>query len=281
MEAVVTPNSNFTGQKIRNIGLNRRYGIFVLAARRLGSGHHIYNLRDLVLRSGDVLLIQGAHEALQSLQESGDVLLIEGVEKTLTLPRKAPLAVLILAAVVILAATGVANIVFLAFAGVALMLLTRCLNFAQAARALDSSVLLLLAAMIPVGIAMEKTGLAALLADWVGDVAGKYGPVALISCFYLLTTTITEFMSNNAAAVLMTPIAFATASQLGIDPKPLLIAITFGASASFATPIGYQTNTLVMGPGGYYFSDFLKIGVPMNIVMWITASIFIPIFWPL
>ncbi len=281
MEAVVTPNSRFLGQKIRDVGLSRQYGVYVLAARRLGSGHHIYNLRDFVLRSGDVLLIQGDLASLHALQESGDILLIEGVEKTLTLPGKAPVAVAILTSVVVLAALGVAPIVFLAFAGVGIMLLSGCLKLAQANRALDSSVLFLLAAMIPMGQAMEKTGLASLIANWVVDVAGSHGPVVLISCFYLVTNVLTEFMSNNATAVLMTPVALAVASGLGVDPKALLIAITFGASASFSTPIGYQTNTLVMGPGGYFFRDFLKIGLPLNILLWIVASILIPVFWPL
>jgi di/tricarboxylate transporter len=134
--------------------------------------------------------------------------------------------------------------------------------------------------MIPLGLAMEKTGLAREIAELVVGFAGPYGPVVLISSFYLLTSLLTEVLSNNAAAVLLTPICLGVAASMGIDPKPLLIAVTFGASASFATPIGYQTNTMVMGPGGYLFRDFLRVGLPLNVAMWVVATLLIPMFWP-
>jgi len=208
-------------------------------------------------------------------------LLIEGVEETLTFPRKAPIALSIMVAVVLLASFGVAPIVVLALAGVGLMLTTRCLNIAEATRALDSSVLLLLAGLIPMGIAMQKTGLADAIAHLTVEVAGAYGPLVLVSAVYLLTSVLTEFLSNSASVVLLTPIGLSVAAQLGLDPKALLIAIAFGASASFATPIGYQTNTLVMGPGGYHFVDFLRMGLPLNMILWIFASMLIPVFWPM
>ena len=278
VEAVITPGSNFLHHKVQDLGLNRRLGIRVLALRRLGR-HHQYKLRSLGVRSGDVLLLQGERDALRNLQEEGDVLLIEGVEQTLTFPDKAPLALGILLTVVGLAAGDVAPLVLLALAGVGAMLLTGCLTIPLATRALDSSVLFLLAGMIPLGVAMEKAGLAAVIADFVVGIAGPYGPVVMIGAVYLLTSVLTEVLSNNAAAVLLTPICLGIAVQLGIDPKPLLVAITFGASASFATPIGYQTNTMVMGPGGYLFRDFLRIGVPLNILLAIVATLLIPLFW--
>jgi di/tricarboxylate transporter len=250
-----------------------------LAVRRLGR-HHQYELRRLRLHAGDVLLLQGQREALRGLQEEGEVLLIEGVERTLTFSRKAPLAIGILLAVVALAALDIAPIVLLAFAGVGMMLLTKCLTLPDATRALDSSVLLLLAGMIPLGLAMEKSGLARLISEAVVGFAGPLGPVFLIGSFYLLTSLLTEVLSNNAAAVLLTPICLGVAATTGMDPKPLLIAVTFGASASFATPIGYQTNTMVMGPGGYLFRDYLRVGVPMNLLLWIVATLLIPWIWP-
>jgi di/tricarboxylate transporter len=279
VEAVITPNSRFLHRKVRDLGLSRRLGIHVLAVRRLGR-HHQYNLRDLHLISGDVLLLQGEQRSLRGLQEEGDVLLVEGVEHTLTFPRKAPVALAILVAVVALAALNVAPIVLLSLAGVAAMLATGCLTLTRATRALDSSVLFLLAGVIPLGLAMERTGLAASIAVLVGEVAGSRGPLVLIGMFYLMTSLLTEFLSNNAAAVFFTPICLGVAAQMGIDPKPLLIAVTFGASASFSTPIGYQTNTMVMGPGGYAFRDYLRAGVPLNLIMWGTATLLIPIFWP-
>lgn len=278
VEAVIAPNSRLVRRRVRDLRLDRRFGVRVVAVRRQGRPHR-FDLQSLDIRSGDVLLLQGEERSLQSVQDEGDVLLIEGVEKTLTFPRKAPLAIAILAAVVTLAATGVAPLVLLAFAGVGLMLLTGCLTLPHATRALEPSVLILLAAMIPLGLAMEKAGLAEVIADGVVDFAGPHGPIFLIGAFYLLTSFLTEVLSNNAAAVLLTPICLGTASKLGMAPEPLLVALAFGASASFATPVGYQTNTMVMGPGGYKFRDYLKVGLPMNLLMAIVATLVIPLFW--
>jgi di/tricarboxylate transporter len=284
-EAVVTPASRFVGQRVRSLGLSRKHGIQVLAIRRLGRQHQ-YQLRELRLHAGDVLLVQGEPADLRVVHEEGDFLLIEGVERTLTFPEKAPLAVGILAAVVLLAALDVAPIVLLALAGVGLMIATRCLATRDALRAVDPEVVLLLAGTIPLGVALEKTGLAGRLAErlvWFAgpDVAtSATAGILLIGAVYLLTSLLTEMLSNNAAAVLLTPIALGLAVQAGIDPKPLLIAVAFGASASFATPIGYQTNTLVMGPGGYRFSDYLRVGAPLNLLMAAAAALLIPVFWP-
>jgi di/tricarboxylate transporter len=278
VEAVITPNSKFQGEEIRDLGLNRKLGINVLALRRMGQ-HHQYNLRDFVLRSGDVILLQGERAALSRIQEDGDVLLIEGVERSLTFPRQAPIAVGILMVVVALSAFNVAPILILSLAGVAAMLVTGCLNVAHATRALDTGVLFILAGMIPLGQAISRLGLDRMVADAVVDCAGSAGPHVLISAMYLLTTILTAFLSNNAAAVLLAPICFGIASHLQIDPRPLLVAVAFGGSASFATPIGYQTNTMVMGPGAYRFMDYVRFGGPLNLLLWIVASILIPIFW--
>jgi len=278
-EAVVTPNSRFVGRRVRDLGLSRRHGIHVLAVRRLGRQHH-KNLRVQRLDAGDVLLLQGEPTALRTIHDMGDVLLMQAAESQLTIPKKAPLAIAILLGVVALGASGAAPFALLAIAGAVAMLLTGCLTVRNATRALDPSVLLLLAGMIPLGLAMEHSGLAAVLADQVVAATGDAAPWVLVAAFYLLTSVLTEFVSNNATAVLMTPICFVIAEQLGMDPKPLLIAVTFAASACFSTPIGYQTNTMVMGPGGYTFRDYLKVGLPLNITLWIVASALIPIIWP-
>ncbi|MEZ5064264.1 MAG: SLC13 family permease [bacterium] len=278
VEAVILPNSLFQHRKVRDLGLSRLRGIQVLAVRRLGA-HHQTELREMALQSGDVLLLQGEPESLRALQNDGDVLLIEGVERTLTFPARAPIAIATLVAVVALAAMNVAPILLLSLAGAGAVILTGCLSVPRAIRALDTSVLLLLAAMIPAGLAMERTGLAAAIAEHVVGFAGPHGPFVLVSALYLLTSLLTEVLSNNAAAVLLTPIVLQVAASLGLDPKPLLVAVAFGASASFATPIGYQTNTMVMGPGGYRFQDYLRVGLPMNALMWIVATVLIPRFW--
>lgn len=277
-EAVITPSSRFVGRPVRELGLSRRHGVHVIAIRRLGRQHQ-YNLRRLRLRPGDVLLLQGEPAALRGIHDEGDFLLIEGIERTLTFPRKAPLAIGILVVVVALASLNVAPFALLALAGAAAMLVGGCMGVRDATRALDPAVLLLIAAMIPLGSAMEEAGLATVIAEGVVSLAGAAGPVVLVSALYLLTSVMTEFLSNNAAAVLLTPICLQIAARMGIAPEPLLIAITFGASASFATPIGYQTNTMVMGPGGYTFRDYLRVGVPLNLILWLAASLLIPYFW--
>lgn len=278
-EAVVTPNSGFRHRRVQDLGLSRRFGVQVLALRRLGRQHQ-YNLRSLHIHTGDVLLIQGEPSSLRSLQEDGDLLLVQGAERSLTKPRKAPVAVAILAITIALATLGAAPIAVLGVGGVAAMILTGCLDMRDATRALDASVLLLIAASIPLGIAMERVGLTDQIAGLLTTVSGGAGIFVLVGTVYLATSLFTEVLSNNAAAVLLVPIAMSIAQQLGIDAKPLLVAIAFGASASFATPIGYQTNTLVMGPGGYSFKDYLRIGVPLNILLWLTATALIPLFWP-
>ena len=227
-----------------------------------------------------MLLVQGEEQALVELQNTGSVLLIEGVDKMIRFSSKAPIAAGILAAVVLLAGLRVLPVSVAALGGASAMLLFGCLRFRGAMRSLDSSVLLIIAGMLPLGLAMEKTGLAELLARTVLGLAQDFGPVVLIGALYLITSILTAFLTNTAAAVLIAPIVVQIAAETGIDPKPLLVAITFGASASFFTPIGYQTNLLVMGPGGYLFRDYLRIGLLLNLVLWLAAMLLIPFFWP-
>lgn len=279
-EAVITPNSPFHNQKLSEIGLHRHYGIKVLAIQRMGR-HLQVRLRGMPLQEGDVMLIQGEESQLRELQNSGAVLLIEGVDQTIRFSAKAPLAVGILATVVGLATFGRLPISVVTLGGACVMLLTRCLRFRGALRSLDSSVLLMIAGALPLGLAMEKTGMAELLARTILGVASNLGPVALIGALYLVTSILTAFLSNTATAVLLAPIVLKMAAETGLNPKPMLVAVTFGASASFFTPIGYQTNLIVMGPGGYLFRDYLKIGLALTLIMWLAATIMIPFFWPL
>ncbi len=279
-ELVITPTSPIVNRKLRHVGLNRKHGVTVLGVLRLGRQHR-YKIRDLVLRTGDVLLVQGEARALHALQEGHAGFLVEGVEQTLRFPHKAPLALAIMGTVVALAAFGVLPIAALALGGVVAMILTRCIGVADASASLESSVLLLLAGTIPLGLAIAKTGMAEAAARWLIDLAEPFGPVALVAALYLATSALTEILSNNATAVLLTPIALGIAAATGIDPRPLLMTVAFAASASFATPIGYQTNTIVVGPGGYRFADYLRFGLPLNLILWVTAVIMIPLLWPL
>jgi len=214
------------------------------------------------------------------LRATGNVLIVEGVDQTVHRSGKMPLALGIMALVVGTAAIFELPLATAALGGACLMLITRCLRLDEAIRSLDFSTLLLLAGTIPLGLAMTKTGLAPLIVDGLMDLVGDSSPRVVMSSLYLVTAILTSFLSNHATAVLLTPLAIDLAGVIQIDPRPLLMAIAFGASACFATPIGYQTNAIVMGPGGYTFGDYLRIGVPLTLVMWVTATVLLPVFWP-
>lgn len=280
VEAVVLPTSPLNGQLVKGLELNRLYGIKIM-----GVQHHMRHesapLRAMRLEGGDVLLLQGTVEALHTASELNKLLLVEGIEHSILRLGKYRIAFLIMLAVVALATLTAIPIVILAFAGAGLMILSRCLRADEALRALDAPTLLLLAATIPLGAALESTGLATAAVDSLLYWAGDLKPVLFLSLFYLLTHLLTQIISNNAAVVLFTPIGLNLAATLGVNPTPLLMAIAFGASASFLTPMGYQTNAIVMGPGGYTFTDYLRIGLPLSLLMWLVASIGIPLIWHL
>jgi di/tricarboxylate transporter len=160
------------------------------------------------------------------------------------------------------------------------MVLSRCISLEEAYKAINWKVIFLLGGILPLGIALQESGTAELLVDSFLQPLVKFGPVIILALLYLITALMTETMSNNAAAILLAPIAFSIAESLGTSPRPFLIAITFAASTSFATPIGYQTNTMIYAPGGYRFYDYAKIGIPLNLLFWIIAVLFIPVFWP-
>ncbi len=280
VEAVVLPESPFVGRPLGRLGLYQSYGVAVMGVQRQGR-QRVRGLRALPLQNGDVLLLQGLPQGLQKLREVGRLLLVEGVEQTILRSAKNKQAILIMLGVVFAATLTDLPISILALSGAVLMVVTRCLHPEEAMHALDAPTLFLLAGTIPLGLAIESTGMAAGIVSTVIGISGGAAPIVFLSIFYLLTSMLTEVISNNAVAVLLTPIALQLAVTLGIDPKPLLVAIAFGASASFMTPMGYQTNAIVMGPGGYSFKDYLKFGLPLNLMMWIVATIAIPIFWPL
>ncbi|MCZ6792642.1 MAG: SLC13 family permease [Planctomycetota bacterium] len=281
-EAVILPDSPFEGLTVSELGLNRRFGVKVMAVQRQGR-HHRYRIRAMRLHGGDVLLIQADNTGLNALRETEGMLVVEGVDRTVVRPRKAPVAVAILVGVVLLASLNLPflPVAIVALGGAALMMVTRCLRVDEAFRSLDGSVLLILAATIPLGLALERTHLAEQIVRLVIELFGVGHPRLFLSMFFLLTSLLTAVLSNNAVAVLMVPIALRFAVELNINHEALLMAVCFGASASFFTPIGYQTNIIVMGPGGYTFRDYLKIGVPMTILMWLAATLLIPLFWPL
>lgn len=280
VEAVVLPDSYFIGRVVPDLGLNRLYGVKVMAIQRHGRQHR-YQIRTMRLTSGDVLLLHADDHGIGALRETGAVLIVEGVEQTVHRRRKRRYAVGIVAAVIASAAFFGIPLAISALAGAALMIVTRCIRVDEAARSLDLATLLLLAGTIPLGIAMLNTGMAPRIVEGITGAVGVEHPVIIISALYLLTAILTSFLSNTAAAVLLTPLAIDLGIAMNIEPQPLLMAVAFGASACFATPIGYQTNAIVMGPGGYTFGDYLRIGIPLTIILWIAATVLIPLFWPI
>lgn len=279
MEAVVAPYSVLDGRSVRGIRFKDNFGATVLAIRHHGELVH-ENLNARILRGGDMLLLKVRTDSFKRLRDSPAFVMLSDVGLSTFRTQKLLTALAIIAAVVGAAALNVVPIVISAISGCALLILTGCLTMEEAYQAVEWKIIFLLAGVLTLGVALEKTGTALLLSNWLIATVGLWGPIALVSVFYLITSLLTEAMSNNATAALLTPIAIAAAQSLEVDPRPFLMAITFAASASFMTPVGYQTNTLIYGPGQYTFKDFLRVGAPLNILFWILATIFIPVFWP-
>ncbi len=281
VEALISPRCNLVGKTLGDLHLRRRFGVYVIALHRPRAPQAFTQLDEVAIRIGDTLLIEGAPEDIQALARETE--LVEITEPTVRSFRRgrAPIAILTLAVVVTLAGLGFAPIAALGMIGAAIVLITGCIDADEAFAAVDGKLLALIFSMLAIGAAMEESGTVALIANGVAPYLSHVHPFLVVWSIYLLTSVLTELVSNNAVAVVVTPIAIAVASSLGIDPRPLVVAVMVAASASFATPIGYQTNTLVYGPGGYEFSDYLKIGIPLNLSIGILASFMIPMFWPL
>jgi len=278
-EAVVLPDSRFCGRRLGALALHTRYGVKVLSIQR-GGEHQQQNLRNTILEAGDVLLVQASDTGFAALRDTEAVLIMEGLDQTIRRQKRVWVAVAIVTAVVFGAAITGMPIVAFALAGAALMIGTRCLRVDEATRSLDVPVLLLLVGTIPLGVALGQTGVTADFVKWLLATVGDMHPAIILSVLYLFTSVVTEFLSNKATAILLAPVALELAAQLGVSNQPFLFAICFAASASFMTPFGYPTNLIVMGPGGYKFMDYVRIGVPLNLIVWVLASLLIPFFWP-
>ena len=278
-EPLVAPRSELRDLTLPESRLFERSGLLVLAIRRNGAALAT-QLRKLRLQVGDSLLLLGRPDDIARLDTSGDLLPMQPVQHPALRAGKARLAAGLVVLVIVLAALKVLPILTAAILGCAALILTRCVTIEEAYEAVDWRVVILLAGVLPLGLAMEKTGAAQLLVQHVLGVAGYEHPAVLLSLLYLLTAILTELMSNTAAAALLAPIALSTAAALGASPRPFLMAVAFAASTSFSTPIGYQTNTMVYNIGGYRFTDFLKVGLPLNVLFWVLSSWLIPKLWP-
>jgi di/tricarboxylate transporter len=279
VEALIPPRSRLVARTLRGEEFRRRYGSAVLALQRRGRVVR-ERLRDVRLEAGDTLLIQGDKEDVQRLMRSSDLVVTDELTELYIRKDKAAFALLLLALVVGLAAFEIVPILVAALIGAVGMVLTRCLGVEEAYQAIDWKIIFLLGGLLPLGLALERTGAAGWLADAaLGPFQGS-GPLIVLGVLYLVTAVLTETMSNNAAAVLLAPIALSIAASMNVSPRPFLVTITFAASTSFATPIGYQTNTMVYAPGGYRFLDYTKVGGPLNLIFLIIALLLIPVLWP-
>lgn len=278
VEAVVSHTCPLVGKTIREGRFRNVYNAVILAVARNGerlSG----KIGDIRLRAGDMLLVESHAGFIPRQKDSRDFYLISGVENST--PRrfeKAPWAFAILAGMVVSAATGWLDMLHAALIAAGAMLLLRCCSTAQARRSIEWNVLIVIAAALGLGLALEKTGAAATIAGWLLGLVHDQ-PWMALAMVYLVTTFFTEIITNNAAAALVFPIAMSTAERLGVNPMPFIACIMIAASASFATPIGYQTNMMVYGPGGYRFGDYLRIGIPLNILFGLVSVGLAPLIW--
>lgn len=280
VEVLISPDCKMVGRRLGSMRLRRRYGVYPLAVHRRNQNFGT-NFENLVVRVGDTLLLEGAAADIQRL--AVDMNLADIARPTERAFRRghAPIVMGVLAAIIFFSALDFAPISLMSFIGVAVVLLTRCIDADEAFASIDGRLLALIFSMLAVGAGLENAGSVQLVVDVLTPHMATLSPVLLVLAVYGLTSFLTELVSNNAVAVILTPIVIALGTTLGVDPRGLVVAVMMGASASFATPIGYQTNTLVYGPGGYKFTDFLRIGIPMNLLLAVVAAVFIPLFWPL
>lgn len=280
VEVLIGPGCRMEGNRLGDLRLRRRYGVYVLAAHR-----HNQNigrqLDDLIVRVGDTLLLEGTVEDIQRLAADMNLLDVNRPRAMAFRRAKAPIALAALALIITLSALNVAPILPLALIAVAGILITHCVDSDEAFSFVDGRLMAMIFAMLAVGEGLDQSGAVEMIVAAAAPWLENLGPFALILAVYFIGLVLTEFLSNNAVAVIYTPVAIELAEKLGYSPRPFVVAVMFSATLAFATPVGYQTNMMVYGPGGYRFSDFTKVGLPLNIIVMLVSCALIPVFWPL
>ena len=279
VELIIPPQSSLIGERLLDTHLQGDSSAHIIAIKRRSLHYSAQKIQSVRLRVGDIILVRCSIGTLEQIRAGADFIIIEDVHHEIIHKRKARWAILIFFGLITAATSGLADIMVCALTGVFLMVLTGCLNLRDAYRAIRGDVLLLIIGTIALGAAMEKTGATRFYAEWFLNPFENTSPGVVLAGIIVLTSISTQLLSNNATAVLILPIAIATALKLGVNPKPFIVGVCFGASACFASPIGYQTNLLVYGPGNYRFSDYLKLGIPLNILVIVMGSLLIPVFW--
>jgi len=279
VEVLITPGARLVGRRLGDLRLRRRYGVYPLAVHRRNRNIG-RQLDDLTVHVGDTLLLEGDPADIQRLAADMDLVDVGAPSERAYRREKAPIAIAAMAGIVALAALDAAPILALAVVAVAVVLLTRCIDAEEAFSFVDGRLLALIFAMLAVGAALDHTGAIEAIVARAAPALTDLPPVVLIWAVYFITSLLTELVSNNAIAVVMAPIAIALAQAVGVDPRPLVVAVMVAASACFATPIGYQTNMLVYGPGGYRFTDFMRTGIPLNLSLGVVVCPAIALVWP-
>ena len=283
VECLITNQTDLVGKSLMEINFRRRFGSFILAIRREGEILR-KKIAHVVLQAFDTLLIYGPIEKIKELSDSGDFIVLGEIEATLQKHKYWWVSVAVIFGAVILAALGIVPILKGALIGAIFLLVIRVITANEAYQSINWQVIVLIAALIPLGIVIQKSGTAFWIGTVLNDIANAFNPLIrptiMLSLVYLVTIILTEMTSNAATAIIMTPIAISAAQQMGLDPRTFVFAVCFAASASFITPIGYQTNLMVYGPGGYKFTDYVRVGLPLAIVLWCIATWLIPILWP-
>jgi len=279
VEASLTPTSTMAGKTLRSVRFRDVYGINVLAIWRQGAPV-VKKVDHVLLRFGDVLLMQGTEEKIIQLGRDHGFLLLGGVPAVDYRPHQAPLAVAILGLVIAVSTFGLLPIFLSAPLGAVAMILTRCLSLKEAYENIDWPILVLIAGTLPLGLALENSGAALRIAEVLTDTVGTLGPWMALALVVLLTALLTEFMSHSAAAVLIAPIAYEVSQTLAVSPQPFFMAVALAASSCFMTPISHQSNALVMGPGGYRFFDYTRVGAPLGVLIWGVIILLVPVFFP-
>lgn len=278
VETVLSPHSTLAGKTLRELNFRFKYGLSVLAVWSEGRAYRS-GLRDRNLNFGDALLVYGSRRRLRLLGQEPDFLVLTEDAQVPPLKEKIPTAVLIMLLVLTPVVLGWLPIAITTIVGVALMILTGCLTMEEAYRSIEWNAIFLIAGMLPLGIAMDQTGAAQLLANGMITLIGGFGPISLLAGFFILAALASQFMPNPAVAVLLAPIALNTAADLSISPYPLMMTVAVSASAAFLSPVGHAANVLVMGPGGYKFSDYVRVGLPLTLLTMIIVLIIVPLVW--
>ncbi|MFQ1062057.1 SLC13 family permease [Bordetella trematum] len=278
-EVMIAPRSRISGRTLASLGAGWHRNATVLGIHRRGQVLRD-KLKEVRLRVGDILLVLTPAAEAADLRGDGNLIVLSEREAEKEMGWRAPFALGTMALVILVSALGWVPISITSLIGAVAMTLAGCLKADDVYDAVDWRIIILMAGLLPLGMAMSETGAAQFLVENTVGLVREQGPLIVLAAVYLMALLLTEFMSNAAAAVLLTPIGISTARMMEVDATPFLIAVTFAASTSFATPVGYQTNTMVYGAGGYRFADFIKVGLPLNLIFWVLGIVFIPMFWP-